>query len=81
MLLQWTLMFTDKMEMTKPLSTTITYNQLDEPAIIMYTFHIGDSRNVYIDEDDDVTMRMRRVENVHFCCSTMGSICSRNTQY
>ena len=51
-------MFVDKMEMTtcKPLSMTMMYNQLDEPARIMYTFKIGDSRNVYIDEDDDVTI-------------------------
>ena len=39
--------------MTK-LLTMMMYSQMDEPARIMYTFHVGDSRNVYVDEDDDV---------------------------
>jgi len=56
-MLQWTSMFTDKIEMTKPpLTTMMVYNQLDEPARIMYMFHIRDLRNVYVDEDDDVTI-------------------------
>ena len=45
------------MEMTtKPLSMTMMYNQLDERVRIMYTFNIGDSRNVCVNEDDDVTI-------------------------
>jgi len=48
-------MFTEKMESTSKMATTMLYSQMEEPAKITHLFHIGDSRNVYVNEDNDVT--------------------------
>jgi len=66
---------------TSSISSPIS--QTEEPVKIKHSYPIGNSRSVYINEDNDVSIVDDRDNGKHafFHCTTMGSICSGDSQH